>query len=105
MFCIQSIDSHNHATSFSSRTRRADADDSARRAEATTTAAAGEEASARGGRRRREKGWKEERSWDAEHQAMAIAANFSAVATLAAARYDVDLWNFGGLVLGVHKKP
>jgi len=36
---------------------------------------------------------------------MAIAANFSAVATLAAARYDVDLWNFGGLVLGVHKKP
>jgi len=104
MFRIRSIDSRHRATSFSSRARRADADDSARRAEATAAAAAGEGASARGGWRRREKGRKEERRWEAERRAMAIAANFSAVAALAAARCDVGFWNFGGLVLGVHKK-
>ena len=99
MFRIRSIDSRHHAASFSSRARRADANDSARRAEATTAAAAGEGASARGGWRRREKGRKEERRWEPERRAMAIAADFSAVAALAAARCDVGFWNFGGLVL------
>ena len=105
MFRIRSIDSRHRAASFSYHTHRADADDSARRAEATAAAAAGERASVRGDWRWKEKGQKEERRWEAEHRAMAIAANFSAVAALAAARCKVGFWNFGGLVLGVHKEP
>jgi hypothetical protein len=61
MFRIRSIDSRHRAASFLSRSRRVDADDSARRAEATAAAAAGEGASVRGGWRRRVKGRKEER--------------------------------------------
>jgi hypothetical protein len=68
------MDSRHRANSLSSpRARIADAEDIARRADAAAAAAAGEGASARGWRRM-EKGRKEERRWEAERRAMAIAA-------------------------------
>lgn len=67
----------------SPRARRADAEDIARRADAAAAAAAGVGASVRGCRSR-EKGRKEQRRWEAERRAMAIAARkFSAAAEAA----------------------
>jgi hypothetical protein len=74
MFRIWCIDSRHCATSFTSRARSTDADDIARRADAAAAAAAGVGASARCDWRRRENGRNEERRWDAERRAMAIAA-------------------------------